>query len=217
MPGLLPADADEVAYEVETRPGGWVAAQAARRARLVWLGLGLFFLVDGVVLALAVGHRLSIVGAALFLSVVIAAKPYADRYVDKQLRWRKGAQAEEAVGETLNELRREGWVLMHDIERVGEGNIDHIASGPDGVFLVETKARRYEEAHLVKAKRQAARLHDELGVWVTPVICLHTRKAKPFRTHGVWVVPHERLLDWLREQHNQPVAFERLARFADRV
>jgi Holliday junction resolvase-like predicted endonuclease len=217
MPGLLRADADEVAYEVETRPGGWVAAQAARRARLIWFGLGLFFLVDGVVLALAVGHRLSIVGSALFLSVVIAAKPYADRYVDKQLRWRKGAQAEEAVGETLNELRREGWVLMHDIERVGEGNIDHIASGPDGVFLVETKARRYEEAHLVKAKRQAARLHDELGVWVTPVICLHTRKAKPFRTQGVWVVPHERLLEWLREQHNQPVAFERLAWFADRV
>jgi len=217
MPGLLRADADGVAYEVETRPGGWVAAQAARRARLIWFGIGLFFLVDGVVLALAVGHRLSIVGAALFLSVVFAAKPYADRYVDKQLRWRSGAQAEEAVGETLNELRREGWVLMHDIERIGEGNIDHIASGPDGVFLVETKARRYEEAHLVKAKRQAARLHDELGVWVTPVICLHTRKAKPFRTQGVWVVPHERLLDWLREQHNQPVAFERLARFADRV
>ena len=217
MPGVVCADADEVAYEVGTRPGGWVATQAARRARLIWLGLGIFFLVDGVVLALAVGHRLSIVGSALFLGAVFAAKPYADRYVDKQLRWRSGAQAEGAVGETLNELRREGWVLMHDIARVGEGNIDHIASGPGGVFLVETKARRYEEAHLVKAKRQAARLHDELGVWVTPVICLHTRKAKPFRTQGVWVVPHERLLDWLREQHNQPVPFERLARFADRV
>jgi len=217
MLGVFRADADDVAYQVGTRPGAWVAAQAARRARLVWLGIGLFFLVDGVVLALVVGHRLSIVGSALFLGAVIAAKPYAERYVDAQLRWRSGAQAEAAVGETLNALRREGWVLMHDIERAGEGNIDHVASGPGGVFLVETKARRYEEAHLVKAKRQAARLHDELGVWVTPVICLHARKAKPFRTQGVWVVPRERLLDWLREQHNQPVAFERLARFADRV
>jgi hypothetical protein len=52
---------------------------------------------------------------------------------------------------------------------------------------------------------------------VTPVICLHARKGKPFRTQGVWVVPRERLLNWLREQHNQPVTFERLARFADRV
>jgi len=57
----------------------------------------------------------------------------------------------------------------------------------------------------------------ELGVWVTPVKCLRVRKGKPFRTQGVWVVPHERLLDWLREQHNHPVPFERLARFADRV
>ena len=36
---------------------------------------------------------------------------------------------------------------------------------------------------------------------MTPVICLHARKAKPFRTQGVWAVPRERLLDWLREQH----------------
>lgn len=211
------ADWTVVPYDVETRPGGWVAEQAARRVRLIWLGLALFFLLAGLMLVLAIGHRLSLGGSALFLAAVIAAKPYADRYIDRSGRWLRGARAEEAVGTILNELRREGWVLMHDIKQRSEGNIDHIASGPNGIYLVETKQRRYEDAQLTKVKRQAAKLHDELGAWVTPVICLHQRNAKPFRKSGVWVVPGELLLDWLRRQRNQPVEFERLARFADRI
>ena len=106
---------------------------------------------------------------------------------------------------------------MHDIERPGQGNIDHIASGPGGVFLIETKLRRYEDYQLGKAKWQATRLYDETGVFVTPVICLHLRRGGPFEARGVWIVPHERLLDWLRSQHKKPVPFERLARFTDRV
>jgi len=107
--------------------------------------------------------------------------------------------------------------VLHDIEQSGEGNIDHLVSGPNGVYLVETKERRYEDRHVVKVKRQAAKLHDELGVWVTPVICLYERQGGPFRTQGVWVVPRQHLLDWLREQNHPPVAFERLAGFADCV
>lgn len=168
-------------------------------------------------LVLALGHRLTTGAAALFLGAALAAKPYADRYTDEAVRWLRGARAEQAVGETLNELRRESWILLHDVEQPGEGNIDHIACGPTGVFLVETKERRYQDAHLVKVKRQAAKLHDELGVWVTPVICLHQREADPFRSRGVWIIPSPRLLDWLRAQQNKPVEFERLARFADQV
>ena len=194
-----------------------MAAQAARRERRVWLGIAGLFLLTGLMLVLTFGHRFALIGSALFLALVIAAKPYAERYVDEAVRWLRGARAEEAVGATLNELRREGWVVAHDIERPGEGNIDHLASGPNGVFMIETKARRYEEAHLVKAKRQAARVHDELGVWVTPVICLHERRGSPFRTKGVWIVPRERLSDWLLQQRNQPVSLDRLARFADHV
>jgi len=54
MLGVFRADVDDVAYQVGTRPGAWVAAQAARRARLIWLGIGIFFLVAGLMLALAV-------------------------------------------------------------------------------------------------------------------------------------------------------------------
>lgn len=214
---LPAADPLDVAYDIDTRPGRWVSAQAARRTRLIWTGLIGFLILSIVMLVLATSHRLSLAGSALFLALVLAVKPYAERYVDDALRWLRGARAEQAVGETLNELRREGWVLMHDVGQRGEGNIDHIASGPHGVYLIETKARRYEDAQLTKVKRQAAKLHDELAIWVTPVICLHQRRSKPFKTHGVWVVPREQLLDWLRAQRNAPLPFERLTRFADRV
>jgi len=206
-----------VGYDVHRRPGGWVAEQAARRERLIWLGFGIFFVIAGLIFALAIGQRLSIAASAIFLGSVLGLKPYAERYIDATFRWRGGAHAEEAVGETLDHLRRQGWVLMHDVEQAGEGNIDHIASGPTGVFLIETKQRRYEDKHLVKAKRQAAKLHEELGVWVTPVICLQERTGESFRTKGVWVVPLPRLLDWLRAQRNRTVEFQRLAAFADRL
>ncbi len=210
-------DESVVAYDVERRPAAWVTARTQRREHAIRLAMAIFFAIAVAVLALAVGHRLSIVGSALFLAIVIAMKPHADRYIDRHLRLRQGARAEEIVGETLNELRRESWIVMHDVEQPGEGNVDHIASGPNGVFMIETKLRRYEDAHLKKARRQAAKLHDELGVWVTPVICLHLRKGNAFKTQGVWVVPRQELLGWLRRQSNTPVPFEQLARFADHV
>lgn len=206
-----------MAYDVDRRPGTWVRAQAARRERLFWFSLAAGFLGLGIYVALVLGHRIGIVGALVVLGVAALARHYGERFLDRTARWFRGADAEESVGARLNELRREGWILMHDVEQEYEGNIDHIASGPKGVFLIETKARRYEETQLTKAKRQAAKLHDELGVWVTPVICLYERRCKPFRAKGVSIVPLQHLLGWLREQDETPVAFERLARYADRV
>jgi hypothetical protein len=107
-------------------------------------------------------------------------------------------------------------VVVHDLEQPFEGNIDHVVAGPDGAFLVETKHRRYEERALTKAKRQAARLHTELGVWVTPVICVHVRQRAPLRHQGVWVMSAEHLLGWLREQRGRPAGAAALHRLAAR-
>lgn len=207
-----------MAYDLDKAPAEWVMHQSNRREATIWLiGAG-FILVSGVMLAFAVGHRLSIAGATALVALALALRPYADRYADLHVKLLRGAVAEREVGETLNALRATpGWVVMHDIEQAGEGNIDHLVSGATGIFLIETKTRRYADAQLTKAKRQAAKLHDELGVFVQPVICLHTRDGRPFKTHGVWVVPHQHIVDWLREQHNAVVEFERLARFADRL
>jgi Holliday junction resolvase-like predicted endonuclease len=204
-------------YDVDKAPGEWVYRQSIRRERRIFLGGALFLLVAGVFLALAVGHRVGVVGSFVFLAAVLAAKPYADRYGERHLLLFRGAVAEYEVGETLNALRGEGWVVMHDVQQANEGNIDHIASGANGIYLVETKLRRYRDDQLTKVKRQAARLYDEIGVFVTPVICLHTRDGKAFKTHGVWVVPRTNVLEWLRNQRNRPAESERLARFIDRL
>jgi hypothetical protein len=68
--------------------------------------------------------------------------------------------------------------------------------------------------HLKKAKGQAEKLSDELGVPVTPVLCVAPNEADRYRHSGVWVVEFDALLPWIREQSNPPVEFERLARFS---
>lgn len=206
-----------MAFDPETPAAGWVAAQARRRVRLLLAGGVIYALVYAALIALAVGHRLSVTASLLVVAVVLWLRPRAEHRVDALLHWRLGAKAEAEVGVTLDELRREGWIVMHDIEQAQEGNVDHLVSGPSGVFLVETKARRYQDRDLVKARRQAAKVNRELGVWITPVICLHERDGEPFHTHGVWIVPRRRLLGWLRRQRNRQLPFERLARFADRL
>ena len=137
--------------------------------------------------------------------------------MDVALRWRKGKVAEQEIGDELDLLRRERYYVLHDVEQDGEGNVDHLVSGPSGVFLVETKYRGYEFSALLKARRQAAKLHDVLGVWVTPVICVAKRSYGPRKHRGVWVMGKNELLDWIRAQHNATLPFERLARFADRL
>ena len=76
----------------------------------------------------------------------------------------KGRNGEAVVGEALEGLRWERYIVLHDVPFAGEGNIDHLVSGPNGVYLVETKFGSYLPVHLKKAKRQAAKLGDELGV-----------------------------------------------------
>lgn len=56
-------------------------------------------------------------------------------------RGRLGMRAEQLVGETLNGLMREGFFVFHDFPLVGR-NIDHVLISENGVFSVETKARR---------------------------------------------------------------------------
>jgi hypothetical protein len=163
-------------------------------------------------------HRtLTLLVSIVALSFLVGLWRLPDKLGDDLDHWALGAEAECAIGELLNELRREGFIVMHDVEQAYEGNIDHIVSGPTGVFMIESKARRYPDDALKKARRQAAKLHDKLDNWVVPVICIHERDRKPFKHDRVSIVPEQHLLDWIRAQHETPVPFERLARFADKL
>jgi hypothetical protein len=52
-----------------------------------------------------------------------------------------GYEAEQAVGQELNQLTRLGFHVFHDVDGDKLFNIDHVVVGVSGVFAVETKGR----------------------------------------------------------------------------
>lgn len=74
-----------------------------------------------------------IAGVGLALWVILRETP--PRYVGKR---RDGAEGERKTERELRPLERAGWRVFHDVQ-TGHGNYDHIAVGPTGVYLVESK------------------------------------------------------------------------------
>jgi len=125
--------------------------------------------------------------------------------------------AEEAAGAVLDELIREGYLVLHDLEHVMPGNVDHVVSGPTGVFLVETKSNSFGRQHLGRTKRAAQLLARELAVpWVVPVICLHRRPDIQWTQERVTIVGIDRLADFIRAQKGRGADADRLASVAAR-
>lgn len=206
-----------MAYDISRQPGEWVAAQARLQERLVRLLMGSALVLIAGVLWFAIGLRNAGL-TVLALLLLLAVQRLGARQIEVAGNWLRGARSEEAVGETLGALTGEGYAVLHDIPQKFAGNIDHLVSGPSGVYMIETKHRRYQKEDLRKAKRQAAMLRDELGVWVTPVICLDQRGDRdPYRREGVWIVCRTRVLVWIQVQRNRALEPDRLAAFADRL
>jgi hypothetical protein len=55
--------------------------------------------------------------------------------------YERGATGERAVAAILDQLRTEGWGVIHDVRWPGRqrANLDHIAVGPPGVFVIDAK------------------------------------------------------------------------------
>ena len=56
-----------------------------------------------------------------------------------------GYFGERIVAEHLEPLKQEGWRIFHDVPAQNNGtkfNLDHVAVGPGGVYVIETKTRR---------------------------------------------------------------------------
>jgi hypothetical protein len=66
----------------------------------------------------------------------------AFRSLDELRNVRLGLRGEQAVAEALHEAADAGYRIFHDLVEKQIGNIDHIAVGARGVFVIETKARR---------------------------------------------------------------------------
>jgi hypothetical protein len=55
--------------------------------------------------------------------------------------WRQGAEGERQTAAILAQLEATGWVVLHDLHWPGRpfANIDHIAIGPTGIFVIDSK------------------------------------------------------------------------------
>ena len=107
------------------------------------LGLGLLLITMQLPPALQWG------GAALSLGVFVIAFRQASRWFTQKAQESSdrylGYFGERLVAEHLEPMKSQGWRIFHDVPAAADGknfNIDHIAVGPAGIFVLETKTRR---------------------------------------------------------------------------
>ena len=143
--------------------------------------------------ALIVNDQLGILGSLLLFACLTALFVVWNRNLDAiSERWGAGAEGEVKVGRELERLHKEGFYVFHDWDS-GRGNVDHFVIGPQGVFVVETKALTGEMTcdnvrllrngrpipkDITKQAKGEARDVSELirsssgvGAWVVPVLC----------------------------------------------
>jgi len=106
--------------------------------------------------------------------------------------WERGAAGERATAKALDSLPSESWVVLHDVRWPGRpfANIDHVAIGPGGVFVIDSKNwsgsvelagdalrqdGRTRARELVSARESAAAVARQLlflpSVQVVSVLC----------------------------------------------
>lgn len=163
--------------------------------------------------------------AGAFLAMWIVLRESPPRYVES---WREGAEGERKAEKALRPLERAGWRVVHDVQN-GHGNYDHVAVGPSGVYLLESKnlqgvvavqgraphlTRRHDPEQTVvfnrvrpRALAGAARLKGEIErrtghrVWVQAVVVFWSEFPEGLVEDGRCVfIDGSRLCEWLQSQ-----------------
>jgi hypothetical protein len=105
-----------------------------------------------------------------FVTIALAIVPGIIRTRKHVRALRLGRDGERAVGQALEQLRRQSYRVFHDV--LGPSwNIDHVVIGPGGVFTVETKTLskplrgraviRYEKRSLKKGPFDLSKCLDQ--------------------------------------------------------
>jgi hypothetical protein len=205
------------------RPGGSAQARWRRLRTAEWtawtrtlpwraaatLGIG----AAGGLLGSLLAPRLGPVVAALAAMATawgLRFKPSPDA-----VAWRQGAAGERRTARLLAPLERHGWAILHDLAVPGStANIDHLALGPGGVFVIDSKQYRgrlqldavgklWHGRHPLAPTLgavsweadQAAQALPDPGVAVVPIVAVHGAQVPWGRvvTDGVPVVAAQRL------------------------
>ncbi len=154
---------------------------------------------------LAVGLILGELGAreagALFIVIGLLFAWDAWRRGRAGQRYKVGAIAEERVGSRLWKLEELGWLVEHDVQKGGGGNIDHVVQLPAVTFVIETKAGggRWDLAQALRHAQWAARRYGGQRT-VIPVLCLQRSKQRPELVDGVYRVGACHLVDFMLDR-----------------
>jgi hypothetical protein len=159
----------------------------------------------------------------MVVAMFVIARMSPPHWIEK---WQDGAVGEQWTGWSLRELESQGWRIFHDLA-ASHGNIDHVAVGPGGVFLLDSKrwrgsvtvegdsavVRRLEDPDLqwrftspAHVKRlavevsEAIRASTRATVWVTPVIVVWGEFAQVVGGDTCKFVHGDGLARWLNDQ-----------------
>jgi hypothetical protein len=228
------------------RPGGSAQATWRRRRAAEWAAWSqtlpwrvAAFVVTGAgggllghLLAPRLGLLLGGVAAAIAAGWVLRLRPSPDASA-----WRRGAVGERRTARLLGQLERHGWAVLHDLAVPrSRANIDHLAIGPGGVFVIDSKhyrgrlqldpsGRLWHGRHPLAPALgavsfeadQAAKVLADPQV-VVPIVAVHGAQVPWGRVvvDGVPVVPARRLPSMLRE-FPAVLGPERVAALADQA
>jgi hypothetical protein len=190
----------------------WTRTLPWRVALILGIGAG------GGVLGSLLAPRLGLVLGGL--AAVAAGWGLRFRPSPYAIAWRRGAAGERRTARLLEQLERHGWAVLHDLAVPGSrANLDHLAIGPGGVFVIDSKQYRgrlqldpsgrlwhgrYPLASTLQAVSfeadQAAQVLPDPGVVVLPVVAVHGAQVPWGKVvmDGVPVVAARRLPSMLR-------------------
>lgn len=197
-------------------------------------GLGIGF----ALLGQPVAGGLTIIGLTFAAGYAIVEIPWVIR------AWRVGAEGERMTAKHLDGLNSAGFVLLHDRKAPGYGgNVDHVAIGPSGLWVIETKSLRgkveiedgalkiggyrqdkivdqvYREATAVQIALRTAL--EKSSITASPVLCLHRSRMPLFgkTVRGVRLASGGDLVRLLKQGPVRltPEQVQELATAADRL
>jgi hypothetical protein len=86
---------------------------------------------------------------------------------DHIARWQRGAWGEQSTARALKALRKQGWLVRHDLATgYGKANRDHVAAGPS-VYLLDSKLLK-DEVWLDDAGLHVRRMDESGDEYVIP-------------------------------------------------
>src|SRR6266508_2789385 len=82
----------------------------------------------------------ALAGWAAVLAAAVVGWRLRFRVSQDARNWQRGARGERRTAHQLRRLTRHGWAVLHDLAIPGSGaNADHLAVGPGGTFLLDSK------------------------------------------------------------------------------